>query len=188
MGNSCCANSGARKDTQAQGSIKKLGNTQKTQESTSADIRKFQVKTQIKDADLSSNPDESDYKEIVKDLTKQDVLLLNEIGPPEDELLAAVKKFILPFNMRDEESFQQEIIFDGAVNMLQFDANGPFIANYWLTISENVVRIYEDKVNFIDEPLQPIIQVPTSAIELVKLDPKLEILELGSLSLQEGFS
>ena len=76
--------------------------------------------------------------------------MINQLGPQEDELLASIKKYILPFNMREEESFNQDIVFEGSLNMLQFGDEGPFISEYWLTISENVVRIYEDKVNYIE--------------------------------------
>lgn len=62
--------------------------------------------------------------------------------------------------------------------MLRFDEDGPSADEYWITISENVMRIYDDNFSYIDQPDKPIIQIPTKAIETVKTDLKLDILEL----------
>ena len=58
-------------------------------------------------------------------------------------------------------------VIQGDITHLRFSEEGPECAAHFIVITEQMLRIYHDKMVYMDTPEQPLVQIPIYAIESV---------------------
>ena len=77
----------------------------------------------------------------------------------------AAEKYIIPFPFADYNEMTNPIIVNGNLHYLHSTENdGLQIFDSPITITETTIRIYKRKVDQINSPEEPLIQIPISAI------------------------
>jgi len=81
-------------------------------------------------------------------------------------LQKAAEKYIIPFPFSDYNEMTNPIIVNGNLNFLHYtEDEGLQIYDSPITITETTIRIYKRKVDLINSPEEPLIQIPINAID-----------------------